>query len=171
MCPTLFTIRRDGPGHLSTMARPQGGDRLAGVMRDLAAAGVSILVSMLSDAEMAELDLADESGAAAAAGIAFYRLPTPDFDVPDRSAALELAANLLSRLCDGASVAVHCRGGIGRSSILAAAVLILEGARPADAMDLISAARGMRVPETASQRGFIASLSQAGPPRNRGWSA
>ncbi|HXP22030.1 MAG TPA: hypothetical protein VN840_20475 [Streptosporangiaceae bacterium] len=158
MCPTLFTIRRDGPGHLSTMARPLGGDQLAGQMRDLAAAGVGILVSMLSDAEMAELGLTEESSCATAAGIAFRRLPTPDFDVPDRSAALALAADLASRLRDGAGVAVHCRGGIGRSSVLAAAILILEGVGSADAMDRISAARGMAVPETAAQRAFIGSL-------------
>jgi predicted protein tyrosine phosphatase len=158
MRPTLFMISRDGPGLLCTMARPLGGDLLADQMRDLAAAGVTILVSMLGDAEIAELDLAQESGAAAAAGIAFYRLPTPDFDIPDRSATLALAAELHSHLRAGADIAVHCRGGIGRSSILAAAILILEGVGPADAMDQISAARGVRVPETAAQRAFIASI-------------
>lgn len=143
------------------MARPRGGDWLAGEIRDLAAAGVTILVSMLTDTEMAELGLTDENSAAAAAGIGFYRLPTPDFGVPDRSAILALAADLESALRDGAGIAVHCRMGIGRSTTLAAAILILEGARAADAVELISAARGMPVPDTPAQRDFISTLDPA----------
>ncbi len=159
---TLFTIRRDGPGRLSTMARPQGGGLLAGQMRQLAAAGVTICVSMLADAEMLELGLAAEPDAAGAAGIAFSRLPTPDFGVPDRTGTLALAADLASALRDDAGVVVHCRGGVGRSTVLAAAVLVREGLTAAQAVERISAARGMPVPETAEQRAFIASLRPPG---------
>jgi hypothetical protein len=41
MRPELFTIRRTGPGRLSTMARPRGGDWLEDEMTGLSAAGVS----------------------------------------------------------------------------------------------------------------------------------
>lgn len=58
---------------------------------------------------------------------------------------LAIARLLVQRLDDGASVAVHCRRGIGRSSTLAAAVLVLEGTAPANAWDRISAARGLPV--------------------------
>lgn len=67
--PTVFTIERTGPGRLSTMARPEGGDRLAGELSDLAAAGVDVLVSLLTDDEDVELGLAGEGQAAEAAGI------------------------------------------------------------------------------------------------------
>jgi protein-tyrosine phosphatase len=151
MGPELFTIRRAGPGALSTMARPAGGASLAQAMDGLAAAGVSVLVSLLTDAEMADLGLTAEAEAARAAGITFYRLPTPDRHVPHPAAGLELASMLRAHLADGAGVAVHCRYGIGRSSTLAAMVLVLEGAQPRQAWAMISAARGMTVPDTAAQ--------------------
>jgi hypothetical protein len=44
------------------MLRPRGGDWLADELRDLARAGVEVVVSMLSDAEAAELELAQEAG-------------------------------------------------------------------------------------------------------------
>jgi hypothetical protein len=59
MRPELFTIRRTGPGTLSTMAR-RGGDWLEDEMTGLSAAGVSVLVTLLSDAETSELGLSAE---------------------------------------------------------------------------------------------------------------
>lgn len=151
MRPELFTIQRTGPGSLSTMARPRGGEWLGQEMADLAAAGVTVLTSLLTDAEMAELELGGQADAARAAGITFYRLPTPDRHVPDPAAGLELATRLRGHLERGDGVAVHCRYGIGRSSTLAAMVLVLEGAEPRQAWAMISAARGMTVPDTAAQ--------------------
>lgn len=158
MRPTMFGIEREGPGRLSTMARPRGGDWLAEEMQELAMAGVNVLVSLLCDGEIAELDLAEEGSAARAAGIDFHRLPTPDRTVPEPAAALAMAGHLRSRLYEGASIAVHCRHGIGRSSTLAAAVLVLDGLAPWRAWDLITAARGMPVPDTSAQRDFINNL-------------
>jgi protein-tyrosine phosphatase len=158
MRPELFTIRRAGTGSLSTMARPHGGRRLEAVMSGLADAGVTVLVSLLTEAEMAELELTDEPGAARDAGIAFYHLPTPDRTVPDRTASIELARTLATSLDQGAGVAIHCRYGIGRSSTLAAIVLVLEGAAPEQAWELISAARGVTVPDTVAQREAIARM-------------
>lgn len=163
MRPELFTIRRAGPGALSTMARPHGGQWLQPVMSGLAEAGVSVLVSLLTEFEMAELELAGEPEAAEAAGMAFYHLPTPDRTVPDRAASLELAEMLRMLLARGAGVAIHCRYGIGRSSTLAAMVLVLEGAAPQQAWELISAARGVTVPDTVAQREAIASMRPGRP--------
>jgi protein-tyrosine phosphatase len=161
MRPELFTIRRAGPGALSTMARPRGGQWLADEMNGLAAAGVSVLVSLLTDAEMTELGLNAEAQTAQASGLTFYRLPTQDREVPDQAASLTLAGTLRAHLARGSGVAIHCRHGIGRSSTLAAMVLVLEGARPEQAWVLISAARGMTVPDTAAQREAITSLPAA----------
>jgi protein-tyrosine phosphatase len=157
--PTLFTIARAGHGRLSTMARPSGGDWLDEEFRALASTGVTVVVSLLTDEEAAELELLYEADAARAAGIEFYRLPTPDREVPERSAALAIAGMLVHQLSEGASVAVHCRHGIGRSSTLAAAVMVLEGADPEDVWARISAARGLPVPDTTGQRAFIATLT------------
>jgi protein-tyrosine phosphatase len=141
------------------MTRPRGGDWLTDELDDLAMAGVSVMVSLLSDAAAAELDLIHEADAAQAAGIEFHRLPTPDRQVPDREATLALGRLLLQRLSDGASVALHCRQGIGRSSTLAAAVLFSRALLPQTLGDRVSAARGLPVPDTAEQREFINTLA------------
>ena len=159
MEPTLFTIGRTGRGRLATMTRPRGGDWLADELRDLAGAGVDVLVSLLSGAEVAELDLGTEADAAQAAGIEFHWLPTPDRQVPDRAAVVALGRVLAQKLSDGQSIAVHCRHGIGRSSTLAAVVLVLEGVDPVAAWVAVSAARGIPVPDTRDQREFIYTLT------------
>lgn len=154
----LFTIERAGPGVLSTMARPRGGDWLDAELAALVTAGVDVLVSLLSDAELGELELEREAELAVARGLDFQRLATPDLHVPDRAGTLQLAAVVRDRLAAGAGVAVHCRMGIGRSSTLAAAVLVLEGMEPAEAWRRISVARGLRVPDTDAQREFVHTL-------------
>jgi protein-tyrosine phosphatase len=154
MQPTLFTISREGSGQLSTMTRPRGGDWLADELASLATAGVTVLVSLLSDAEVSELELGAEPDAALASAIEFYRLPTADLQVPDRAGALALAQVLRQKLRDGASIVVHCRHGIGRSSTLAALVMVLEGTNPDLAWERIEAARGLPVPDTSAQREF-----------------
>jgi protein tyrosine phosphatase (PTP) superfamily phosphohydrolase (DUF442 family) len=159
MRPTLFTVSRTGRGQLATMARPRGGDWLTDELGDLATAGVDVLVSLLSDAEVIELDLRAEAEAARAAGIEFYRLPTPDRTVPDRAAALAMGRLLAHKLNDGLSVALHCRHGIGRSSTLAAVVLVLKGIDSQDTWTRICAARGLPVPDTSAQREFIDTLT------------
>ena len=159
MQPQLFAIERAGPGQLATMARPRGGEWLGEDMAGLAGAGVTVLVSLLTDTEMTSLGLTAEDAAARRAGLEFLRLPTPDFHVPDRAVTLALARDLLARLAGGASVVVHCYGGVGRSSTLAAVVLVLEGVAPPAAWDRITVARGRPVPETVDQRAFVNGLA------------
>ena len=159
MQPQLYVIERAGPGRLATMARPRGGEWLGEEMAGLAASGVTVLVSLLTDTEMTSLGLTGEDAAARVAGLEFLRLPTPDFHVPDHAATLALARELRLRLAAGASVVVHCYGGVGRSSTVAAVVLVLDGVIPAAAWDRIAVARGRPVPETVAQRAFVNGLA------------
>jgi protein-tyrosine phosphatase len=46
---------------------------------------------------------------------------------------------------------VHCRAGIGRSGIAAAAVLVSLGHEPRDVFAMVSKARGVSVPDTDEQ--------------------
>jgi hypothetical protein len=48
------------------------------------------------------------------------------------AAATDLMAELEERLAEGEFIVVHCRAGIGRSSLIAAAVLVREGLSPAE---------------------------------------
>jgi protein-tyrosine phosphatase len=81
--------------------------------------------------------------------------------------AASLARGLAARIEEGMAVAVHCRAGIGRSSLIAACVMVCGGADPAAAFDLIGKARGTAVPDTAAQRDWVVAFADAttGPSR------
>ncbi|MEV6211561.1 protein-tyrosine phosphatase family protein [Kitasatospora sp. NPDC051914] len=152
MRASLFTVDLPGPGRLSTMARPRGHDWLADEMAALTAAGADVLVSALTEDEVDELGLTAEPRLAAAAGLEFVPLPIPDRTVPDPAAVLPVLRRLAARLREGAHVVVHCRAGIGRSSLLAASLLVLDGTDPGTAWERIEHARGLTVPDTPAQR-------------------
>lgn len=159
----LFTIDRGAaPGRLSTMARPRGGEWLAEEMAALAHDGVDRLVCLLTDSELHELALSDEPALARAAGLAFERFPVPDLTVPEPGATVALARDLAQALLGDAHVVIHCRAGIGRSSVLAAAVLLAQGLSAEDAWTRLTEARGLPVPDTEQQRLFVASLQAEG---------
>ena len=102
------------------------------------------------------------------AGVVFARLPVADYGTPSLPALAAMADRLAARLAKGASVHLHCAGGMGRSGLLACAVLGVEGAAPDQAMARVGEARGKPVPETDAQRALLrdhaASLQdRAGP--------
>lgn len=72
--------------------------------------------------------------------------------------AVSLIARIGAQLEAGKNVAVHCRQGIGRSGLIAAGVLMTSGAGPAEAMQIVSSARGVAVPETLAQRQWTEQL-------------
>lgn len=156
MRANLYRIPAPAAGALSTMARPRGGDWLDDEMAALREAGVDVLVSLQTLTERAEVDLTDEPAAAERAGIRFHAFPVVDFSVPDRAEIEPLLSTLLADLAAGRHVAIHCRGGIGRSSVIAGALLVRLGVTPTDAWTTISEARGCVVPETEEQRRWLA---------------
>jgi protein-tyrosine phosphatase len=104
----------------------------------------------------------DEADLAAAHFIRFVSLPIPDLGVP---ASQVQAADSLRAIVDelerGRNVAIHCRQGIGRSGMIAAALLVRAGAEPRDAFHRISQVRGVPVPETDEQRNWVTSLARS----------
>ncbi|MEU0698745.1 tyrosine protein phosphatase [Streptomyces niveus] len=158
MKPSLFTADLPGPGQLSTMAKPRGMDWLADEMNALSTAGVDILVCALTRPELEELGLAAEEQTAATAGLQFIAIPISDRTVPDLATVLPTLRNLAERLREGAHVVTHCRFGIGRASLLAAALLILNGVDPETAWSKLQQARGLAVPDTAEQREWTLGL-------------
>jgi protein-tyrosine phosphatase len=153
--PTTYPILHDFPGRVSTMPHPTGGDELPAAMTSLRARGTDILVSALTVKEQTDLHLTDERAAAETAGMEFHSLPIGDFGIPDRDEITPTLTHLLERLHGGAHLVVHCWAGIGRSSLIAASLLVLDGVGPDEAWRLISDARGVTVPETDEQRAWI----------------
>ena len=78
-----------------------------------------------------------------------------DRDVPRKAEALALASSLNRDMIDGEHVVIHCRAGIGRTGIIAGAVLICAGYSAAEALHMISFARGVLVPDTDEQDRWV----------------
>ncbi|MEV6611626.1 hypothetical protein [Kutzneria sp. NPDC051319] len=150
----IYTVDLPGPGRLSTMAKPRLKD-----LPTLRAAGVDILVCALTDEDLAHAGLTDEPKAAVDAGLEFVHLPIPDWTVPDRDEILPTLRDLAARLDAGAGIVTHCWAGIGRSSLLAASIMVLRGLDPDDAWTRITQARGHQVPDTEQQREWVRTLS------------
>jgi len=100
-----------------------------------------------------------EAAVAEAAGIRFISFPIPDREVPASTRqALSLLADIAAALGQGQDVAVHCRQGIGRSGLVAAGLQVMSGAGVEKAIKVVSAARGLAMPETPAQLQWIKHL-------------
>src|SRR5215472_823743 len=124
----LYHIERAGPGTLSVMARPRGADWLADEIHTWQQAGVNVIVSMLTPEEQTELDLEDEALLCEHCQLVFRSLPIPDRALPPEGTEVEcLVDEIGATLRAGKHVALHCRTGIGRSAMIAAAALVARG--------------------------------------------
>jgi len=97
-----------------------------------------------------------EAREAEAHGIEFLSLPIPDRQAPSGEARTATILEKLDiALLSGKNVVVHCRQGIGRSGLVAASLLVMKGLDPETAVQSVSEARGVPVPETAEQRRWV----------------
>lgn len=156
--PQLYGIPLPGPGRLSTMARPSGGEHLHEEMAALRAVGVDVLVSLLEAEERDRLGLGDEPAAAVRAGLEYREHGIVDFGVPRVADIAPVLDGIQAALREGRHVVVHCHGGVGRSSLVAGAVLVRLGVPVDEAWRRIGSARGVPVPETDEQRRWLSGL-------------
>jgi protein-tyrosine phosphatase len=141
------------------MPRPRN-DCLAEEVVDWRAAGIELVVSLLEPWEMAELGLGSEAEQCAAQGIAFLAFPIPDRGVPkSRLDTVKVVEEVAAFVQQGRAAAIHCRAGIGRSSLMAACVLAVLGHDVDAAFDMIARARSTPVPDTDEQREWVVSFA------------
>ncbi len=160
----LFWIPGPWRGQLAIAARPRGGEWLEDEARAWRRAGVDTVVSLLEQSEEAQLGLLDERRTAEGHEIDFISFPIPDRGTP-RSIrdATALIARVATELEAGKNIAVHCRQGVGRSGLIAAGVLMASGLSAEEAMQTVSSARGVTVPETPEQRKWTEQLPTRTP--------
>jgi len=103
-------------------------------MRALPGLGITAVVDMRKESRDDESELTK-------LGIRFLHLPTIDWHPPSQE-DLEIGSDwVLEEIARGGKVLIHCQHGIGRSVILAAAVLVKMGYDWAEALRLIKAKR------------------------------
>lgn len=156
----LYWITGIPEGRLAIMPRPRAGDWLVDELASLKSAGLDVVVSLLTADEVAELGLHHEPSLCQELGLSFISCPMNDRSVPDSiDSVLTLVNRLHSDLRNGRGVAVHCRMGIGRSSLLAACLLVKSGSSVTAAFSSISRDRGFDVPDTQEQVAWVQSVS------------
>jgi ADP-ribosyl-[dinitrogen reductase] hydrolase len=93
-------------------------------------------------------------------GIDYIRLPIPDFGVPDQqweSNWQSAGPVLQEHLRRGRAVLLHCKGGLGRTGLVAARILIELGFTADTAIITVRAARTGAI-ETRAQEQYIKNL-------------
>lgn len=155
----VFWVPEVTQGRLGIMPRPRPGDWLRDEVSAWQRDGVHTIVSLLESFEVRELELREEAAMCHASQIAFISYPIQDRSVP---VSMQKTSQLVSRVAGlvsgGSSVAIHCRAGIGRSSLIAGCVLLRLGVAHDDVFPMLSRARGMIVPDTNAQIDWLASF-------------
>jgi protein-tyrosine phosphatase len=137
------------------MAAPRSIERLDDKILGWKNDGIEFVVSLLEPTEITGLNDA-EAALCEEFGIEFLSFPIRDKSVPPSLESFaELVRKIAGEISFGRAVAIHCRAGIGRSTILAACILTWLGIDSGTALDMIAEARGVEVPETEAQRQWI----------------
>ena len=154
--PSIYVVERIGSGFLAIMARPVPGEWIDEQFAGLAALGINRVVSLLELSEAHQLGLGDEEDLCRKHGIEFLSFPTSDRGVPSSVQDFRACTHMLYETTgSGNNTVVHCRAGIGRAALMAAGVLLHAGFEPEHAFRHISKARGVEVPDTDEQRGWL----------------
>ncbi len=125
------------------------------VARLVSGYGARVLVTLQEDEEIGCLPGGDPRAEAARQGLVSLWLPIVDGSAPRRIRdAVPLVEEVVSHLQAGEVVVVHCLGGLGRSGLVAACVLVRLGASPAEAMVRVRTARPGAI-QTRVQERFI----------------
>jgi ADP-ribosyl-[dinitrogen reductase] hydrolase len=120
----------------------------------------SMLVSLIEPAERVAFGIADLPEQTAAMGLEFVACPMPDGGTPTSVAELDaVVQTILGAAADRRNVVIHCRGGLGRSGLVAAACLVAMGRSVSDAMALTRAARPRAIENTGQER-FLATYAK-----------
>ncbi len=115
----------------------------------------SVLVSMVQPHELQELDIESLYDRAGEVGLKVIRFPVADGSVPQSvETAAVVVRQILRHVEDGRNVVLHCRGGLGRTGLVAACCLVALGQTAPAAMRIVRAARPRTI-ETSIQEAFV----------------
>ena len=128
---------------------------LAQDLRALADAGISRLILLVDDVELARWGdpaIVERGGAA---GVEIERHPMPDGEAPRDAASMHaILASIRGARAQG-DVAVACMGGVGRTGTVAACALVAAGWDPEAAIARVREVRHPAAVETPAQVAFV----------------
>jgi protein-tyrosine phosphatase len=119
--------------------------------------GAGLVVTLMERFEFDLLGVPDLPDRVSATGMSWTHLPIRDVDVPDAAFDAvwpEIFLDLSRRLHVGERVLLHCRGGLGRTGLVASLLLIEEGLDPEAAIRAVRAVRPGTI-ETRAQEDYV----------------
>ena len=121
--------------------------------------GATVIVNLIEDHEMTDLGVQD-TAQHVPANIAYLRLPIPDFGVPDPGWHEQWQTEgpaLLAWLHAGESIVLHCKGGLGRTGMIAARLLVELGCTAQESIAAVRKARAGTI-ETREQEAYVEAM-------------
>lgn len=122
--------------------------------------GAGPVVTLMEAHEFPMLGVPDLGDRLEGAGLDWFWLPIPDISTPTRDFEtlwVHAGPVLRARLRAGERVVIHCRGGLGRTGLVAARLLIEFGTDPNDAIRIVRQARPGAI-ETRAQEQYVSGL-------------
>jgi ADP-ribosyl-[dinitrogen reductase] hydrolase len=150
------------PGRIETSVPPGCVNPKLSVDLDaICAWGATAVITLIETCELKHLHVEGLAQEVERRGMRWLHLPITDFSIPD--AAFEHAwgrarAEIHSHLRATSAILVHCRGGLGRSGMIAARLLIEHGMGPSAAIDCVRSVRPGAI-ETIEQIEYVLGLS------------
>lgn len=126
-------------------------------IKAIEAFGAVVLVTLIEQHEIEALQVGEIEAVCQRHGIEWLHLPIRDVSVPDQAFEAQwliVGEGLRSRLRNGFSIVVHCKGGLGRAGTIAAKLLVELGSDPSDAIDAVRSVRPGAV-ETEEQEAYV----------------
>ena len=124
---------------------------------DIKAWGASTVVTLIADHEFRMLGVEDMERQVVATSMKWIHLPITDVSVPDQrfEDAWKTAGAEIHRLLNaGERILIHCRGGLGRTGLVAGRILVERGVQPKEAIRQIRAVRPHAI-ETREQEAYV----------------
>ena len=145
------------PGLLCGMSRPGITARASAQFQHLSEKGVGVLICT-------EEQCIYSANEPREYGLRTYHFPVPDLAPPSFGQALDICRIAEAAIARRRGVAVHCRGGLGRTGTVLASVLVWLGDDSEEAIDKVRFARPMAI-QTSAQETFVRDFAQ----RISGW--
>ncbi len=113
-------------------------------LTQLKEAGVTALITLLSDQEIENAGLERFFEAIEKVGLDSFHLPVPDDDLPGETFENQwqaLLPEIEKHLHENNSIAIHCMGGSGRTGLIAGRLMLNQGFAPEEIISQIRALR------------------------------
>ncbi len=130
----------------------------------LAAAGASAVLTLMQNEEMQRNQVTDLPLLCTQLNLRWFHLPIEDDHAPEQEFHLAwqgASQNIHALLNDGKKIAIHCKGGTGRTGLVAAQILLESGLPLAEVIERVRAVKpnALRIP---MQLEYIAKIAQHG---------